>query len=168
MKKKIFYCLTALIPFLTSCKKESPVPGNDSSKTVSFNIDGSSKTFNTTVSAMNTNTQNVYELKIVAYKQQGLSTRMEITITSTNPITQGTYNDNPAAGIQVQLVYYVDDIVIVTPHYSNGTPNSGFIIVDEINGSYVKGSFFGTLYYNTYLGSYGTNILSNGVFNVSF
>lgn len=168
MKKKIFYFLTALLPFLTGCKKDSPAPVTDSSKTVSFNIDGNPKTFNTAVSAMYTNTQNAYELTVVAYKQQGLGTRMEITITSPNPITQGTYTDNPAAGIQVQLVYYVDDIVIVTPHYCNGTQNSGFIIVDEINGSYVKGTFFGTLYYNTYLGSYGTNILSNGVFNVSF
>ena len=168
MKKKIFYCLTVLIPFLISCKKGSPVPGNVSSKTVSFNIDGNSKTFNTNVSAMNTNTQNVYELKIVAYKQQGLSTRMEITITSISPITQGTYNNNPAAGIQIELVYYVDDIIIVTPHYCNGTQNSGSIIVNEINGAYVKGTFFGTLNYNTYMGSYGTNNLSNGVFNVSF
>ena len=168
MKKKIFYFLTALLPFLTGCKKDSPAPVTDSSKTVSFNIDGSPKKFNTAVSAMYTNTQNAYELRIVAYKQQGLSTRMEITITSPNPITQGTYNNNPAAGIQVQLVYYVDDLVIVTPHYCNGMQNSGFIIVNEINDSYVKGTFFGTLYYNTYLGSYGTNILSNGVFNVSF
>lgn len=168
MKQKIFYCLTALLLFLTGCTKDSPLPANDSSKTVSFKIDGSQKTFNTAVSALYTNSQNAYELKIVAYKQQGLSTRMEIIITSSNPITQGTYTDNPAAGIAVNLVYYVDNVVIVTPHYSNGMQNSGSIIVNEINGSYVKGIFSGTLNYNTYLGSYGTNILSNGVFNVSF
>lgn len=164
MKKNIFCGLAILVFLLAGCKKESPASGIEPSNSISFNIDGSLKTCNTAISALYTHTLNGYELKISGYKQQGLDTRMEMIITSINPITQGTYTDNPAAGIQVQLVYYVDNLIIVTPHISMNS--SGSVVVQEINGSSVKGSFYGTLTYNTYLGSYGTNILSNGVFNV--
>jgi hypothetical protein len=169
-----FFCAVILSFLFAGCKKDSPVPRDVSLGTISVYIDGTIKPFNTTAKAIQVSTTSPYQIRIEGYKQPGISTRMELTIYSPNPIVPGTYTENNAAGIHVHIVYSVDNIIVLTPHDSWGvnifgiSTRPGSVTISEISASFVKGSFYGTLFYDDISGTAQTNNLQDGLFYVSF
>lgn len=160
MKKFIFITLLTSLLFV-SCKKDKmDIPIG----TIKVDINGNSSSFNVQAKATRISVTGGYGIQILGYLKSSSTTNLSFSLISPTPITNTVYTENSAGSPLVEMIHCVEVIVPcvfrTAAHGSVSNPVS--VTISEITGSYVKGTFKGEL------GGQSTEVLSNGVFYVSF
>lgn len=163
--KKIFYLLlTCFVTIITtSCKKDlTDIPIG----TIKADINGSGYTFNVQAKATRLVVTGGYGIQIQGNFKTTSTTNLSFSIVKPDPISSGSYIENPGSNPLVMMRHCTEILfpcVIQAKAFgSNANPVS--ITITEITGSSVKGTFKGELQ----VSSGGTELLTNGVFYVSF
>jgi hypothetical protein len=170
----LLYCVL----FFTSCEKEYSFegdPGNLPEEIplayIRCSIDGASKTFNVLAKASRQNTSGQFVISVFgkATERDDDVERINLGISSTQDIVQGTYSENdPSFSFVVDAVYNPDNLTDVWAVGFTPNPANPFtIIITEINPNFVRGTFRGDVYNNGGSGSLKKTI-SNGEFFVPF
>ena len=161
--KKIISLSALLTLMFFSCKKDdTDIPIG----TIKVDINGSAYTFNLQTKATTLTVTGGYGIQIQGYYRNGSTTNLSFSIVRPGAISTGTYTEN-AAGNPLVLMTHCTEVItpcVIRANAYGSTSNPVSITITEITGSSVKGTFKGELQVST--GS--TEVLSNGVFYVSF
>ncbi len=170
MKKLISLVTATTVLFFSACKKD---PLDIPLGTFSVSIGGSKTTFNVQSKAVRSGTAGSYMLTIHGFKKDpaSSSTDMKLIITSPNPITSGTFTENPSSGnTLVRIEHFQEFIFGLGTGYASYRSNSNpcTVTISSIAGASLKGTFKGDIQSGV-AGAPGEKVvLSSGVFNVSF
>jgi hypothetical protein len=163
--KKIFYflpviCLTIIA---VSCKKD---PLDIPLGTIKVDIGGTEYKFNIQAKASRLSVTGGYGVQIQGLYKTTSTTDFTFSIVSPSPVTTGTYTENLTGNPLITMRHCTEIIFpCITRAINNGSvTNPISITIKEITGSSVKGTFKGDLQ----VSSGGTEVLTNGVFYVSF
>ena len=161
---KMIISLSALLTLmLFSCKKDdTDIPMG----TIKVDINGSAYTFNVQPKATTLTVTGGYGIQIQGYFRNGSTTNLSFSVVRPGAISTGTYTEI-AAGNPLVLMTHCTEVItpcVIRANAYGSTSNPVSITITEITGSSVKGTFKGELQVST--GS--TEVLSNGVFHVSF
>ncbi|MEO7523965.1 MAG: hypothetical protein ABIT58_07705 [Ferruginibacter sp.] len=161
--KKLYYVLviSCLIISSIACKKDRmDIPIG----TIKVDINGKSSSFSVQAKATRINVTGGYGIQILGYLKTSSTTNLSFSLASPFPITNSTFTENSASNPLVEMKHCVEVLVPcvfrTTAHGSSSNPVS--VTISEITGSYVKGTFKGEL------SGHSTEVLTNGVFYVSF
>ncbi|MEO5946509.1 MAG: hypothetical protein ABIP79_06800 [Chitinophagaceae bacterium] len=161
--KKLYYFLliSCLIIFSIACKKDRlDIPIG----TIKVDINGNSSTFSIQSKATRINVTGGYGIRIEGYFKSSSTSNLSFSLVRPTPITNTTYTENSAGNPLVEMTHCVEVlfpcVFRTAAHGSSSNPVS--VTISEITGSHVKGTFKGEL------GGQSTEVLSNGVFYVSF
>ena len=160
---KIFFLSAILVTLFFSCKKDdTDIPIG----TIKVDINGSSYTFNLQAKATTLTVTGGYGIQIQGYYRNGSTTNLSFSIVRPSAISTGTYTENTASNPLVLMTHCTEVIApcVIRANAYGSTSNPVSITITEITGSSVKGTFKGDLQVST--GT--TEVLSNGVFHVSF
>lgn len=160
---KIFFLSAILVTLFFSCKKDdTDIPIG----TIKVDINGSSYTFNLQAKATTLTVTGGYGIQIQGYYRNGSTTNLRFSIARPGAISTGTYTENAASNPLVLMTHCTEVIApcVIRANAYGSTSNPVSITITEITGSSVKGTFKGDLQVST--GT--TEVLSNGVFHVSF
>ena len=161
--KKLFYLLliTCLTFFSGNCKKN---PDDIRIGTIKVNINGNSTTFNVQAKASRINVTGGYGIQIEGYLKSSSTTNLSFSLAGTTPISNITYTENSTGNPLVQMAHCVEVIVpcVFRTSTFGSLSNPLSVTISEITGAHVRGTFKGEL------NGHSTEVLTNGVFYVSF
>ncbi len=164
MKKLLNILLASSVTILTiSCKKDATdIPIG----TIKADINGSAYTFNVQAKATRLLVNGGYGIQIQGNYRTGSTTSLSFTIVRPNPISTGNYTENAGGNPLVMMTHCTEIFTpcVIQANAFGSTANPVSITITEITGSSVKGTFKGELQ----VSSGGTELLTNGVFYVSF
>ena len=158
--KTLLFLLALTAVTLSSCKKSS----SDTMVTANLSgtIDGTSRTFNNSLTGSLSTSGGSQGLQIVGWSgTAGSSDALYINVLSISTITAKTYAEGAGAGIQF--------IVGGTTSYANGlsATNPISITISSISAHSATGTFQGDTFLNGNSSS-TKKVLTNGSFNVTF
>jgi hypothetical protein len=159
MKTLLFFLALTAVTF-SSCKKSS-----DATATVnlSVTIDGTSRTFNNSLSGSLTTTGGSQGLQIIGWSgTAGSSDALYVSVLGTLPLTAKTYAEGAGANIQFIPAG-------AATSYANGfsPTNPISITITSITSNSAAGTFAGDIFLNANSSS-TKKVLTNGSFNVTF
>lgn len=161
---KMIISLSALLTLMLFCckKDDTSIPIG----TIKVDINGSAYTFNVQPKATTLTVTGGYGIQIQGYYRNGSTTNLSFSIVRPVAISTGTYTENAASNPLVIMTHCTEVVVpcVIRANAYGSTSNPVSITITEITGSSVKGTFKGELQ----VGSGTTEVLSNGVFYVSF
>ena len=163
LMNKVIFVPAILAALLFSCKKDAT---DIAIGTIKVDINGNAFTFSLQAKASTLPVTGGYGIQIQGYYRNGSTTNLSFSIVRPFPISTGTYSEN-AAGNPLVLMTHCTEVItpcVIRANAYGSTSNPVSITITEITGSSVKGTFKGELQVST--GS--TEVLSNGVFYVSF
>lgn len=164
MKKILYFLLASLVTLNTiSCKKDATdIPIG----TIKVKIGGTDYTFSVQAKATTLPVTGGYGIQIQGNYRTGSTTNLSFSMVRPGPISTGSYTENTTGNPLVTMKHCTEVLVpcvIQAISYGN-TANPVNITITDISGSSVKGTFSGELQ----VSSGGTELLTNGVFYVSF
>ena len=162
MNKNIFLS-AILVALLFSCKKEATdIPIG----TIKVDINGSAYTFREQAKATRLSVTGGYGIQIQGNYRANSTTNLSFSIVRPSAISTGTFTENAASNPLVLMTHCTEVIApcVIRANAYGSTSNPVSITITEITGSSVKGTFKGDLQ----VSSGSTEVLSNGVFYVSF
>jgi len=163
MKKNL--CLSLIISLLFfSCKKDSV--DNIPIGTIKVDLGGIANTFSIQAKATRISVTGGNGIQVQGNYRTGSTTNLNFSIVSPGAISTGLYTENAAGNPLVTMTHCTEVLfpcVIQTKNYGSSS-NPVSITITEINSSFIKGTFKGDLQGN----SNGTEVMTNGVFYVSF
>ena len=164
MKKILYFLLASLVTLNTiSCKKDATdIPIG----TIKVKIGGTDNTFSVQAKATKLSVTSGFGIQIQGNYRTGSTTNLTFSIVKPDPISTGNYTENLMGNPLITLTHCTEVLVpcLIQAKTYGSSSNPVNIIITEITGSSVKGTFSGELQ----VSSGGTELLTNGAFYVSF
>lgn len=164
MKKLFYFLLACYVTISTiSCKKDATdIPIG----TIKVKIGGADYTFNEQAKATRLSVTGGYGIQIQGNYRTGSTTNLIFSIVKPDPISTGNYTENRVGNPLITLIHCTEVLVpcLIQAKTYGSSSNPVNITITEITGYSVKGTFSGELQ----VSSGGTELLTNGVFHVSF